>query len=536
MKNRVVWAAAGGAAVLIVGLALTAMYGIKRWKEGARGAAAAASAGSARGPIRVVALPLPEAPTEVPFVGQKGVGADGYPLECVSMVGFQALLRHRKFEDLTRFVEGLQREFEAEPKKEYWISDALTAFASEDPAFGPLLDAWIAEHPRSFAGYAARGKYHGALARKERGGDTAAKTSVAQFAGMRRELGLAERDLEQAIALEPDAIAAYLQLISDGNLVNKDEPAFRRAVARFPLSFRVYVAGMMAKRPRWGGSYGKMAEVAAMGERQLAANPRMKLLRGFVEYATFEDRRTDKDYKGALEAAEKAVKYGEHWDFFEARADARFRLDDVKGALEDYDRTLALQPEDGEALRGRASALWKLKRFEEAADTYLSSLAIDPSDDSKKLHEYADLFVFVGNKHFNAGRSREALAAYDKALLLEPGNADATRWRAELLRRGDPTADPDEATRLNVAAAQSDTFEAYLALDDALAKRGRMSEVIEAWNGFLQRHPNEGRAYLERGGAFTRVKKMDEARRDAEKACELGVAKGCEYAKRLRKP
>jgi len=61
-----------------------------------------------------------------------------------------------------------------------------------------------------------------------------------------------------------------------------------------------------------------------------------------------------------------------------------------------------------------------------------------------------------------------------------------------------------------------------------------MSEVIEAWNGFLQRHPNEGRAYLERGGAYSRIRKMNEAAQDAQKACDLGVNEGCEHAKRLR--
>jgi len=397
----------------------------------------------------------------VPFVGQAGVGPDGYPTESVSVLGVRALLRHRKFAELTRVVEGWQRDFEADPKKEYWVTDALAAFSSADATLEPLLNAWIAEQPRSFAGYVARGGYYEARAWDARGTERVSKTTPAQLAAMRGWLDLAESDYERAIAIEPDAIAAYMQLITGGKLVGKGEPAFRRAVARFPLSFRLHWAGMMASTPRWGGSYAKMGEIAALGESHAAANPRMKLLPGFVDYAIYEDRTTAKDYEGALAAAESALKYGEHWHFFPARGDARLRLENWKGALEGFDRALALQPQLPGVLRGRASALWKLNRYEEAADSYLSSLTIARRDYAKKLEAYANLFVFVGNKHFNAGRSREALAAYDKALLLVPAHAEAKRWRTELLRRGDPTLDDDEVKRLHAAAAQSDTFEAY---------------------------------------------------------------------------
>jgi hypothetical protein len=41
------------------------------------------------------------------------------------------------------------------------------------------------------------------------------------------------------------------------------------------------------------------------------------------------------------------------------------------------------------------------------------------------------------------------------------------------------------------------------------------------------------RAYLERGGAYFNLRKIDLARADAVKACDLGVSEACARAKAL---
>ncbi len=218
--------------------------------------------------------------------------------------------------------------------------------------------------------------------------------------------------------------------------------------------------------------------------------------------------------------------------FYVARGDMKMWLDDATGALADYDRAEELTVESCPRLRARA--LHKLKRYEEAADSFMLALEFDYDVSRESIGVYASGLVFAANQHFNAGRAVQALAAYDKALLLEPGHAEATRWKSELLRRGDPNLKPSELEPLLAAASKEDTFAAYSALDAALAKRGRFAEIIEHWTGFLERHPAEGRAYLERGGAFMRVKQLTKAIADAEKACELGLPQGCGHAKQLR--
>jgi tetratricopeptide (TPR) repeat protein len=528
MKTWVVVAAFGA------GLAGFAAEGALLWKF-----APAPSALSPRAPLapprKVALLPLGPAPAALPFVGAEGVDADGYPRRVVSQAGFVRLLRHRRFDELTRYIEELQAAFEADPKKEYWVTDALSSFGMADAALEPLLNEWVKAHPSSFAPYGARGAYYAALGGFYRGGEFRSKTSRAQFEALQRELGRAKADHERAIALEPDALSSYVELIDDGRHTSEDRPAFERAVARFPLSFRVYYTAMMAATPRWGGSYAAMTDIARRADVHAAKNPRLKLLYGVVDYGRWQDLSTANDHLGALAATNAALKHGEHWNFYEARGSTKAEMKDFAGALKDYDQALALRPEFASLQQSRAIALHKLERWEEAGDAFLNALELAPQAAGRENREiYAGVLVFAANQHFNAGRPREALAAYDKALLLDPKHAEGKRWRAELLKRGDPNRAPQEVEQRVTAARRDDTFEAYLALDGALAQRGRFAEVIEHWNDFITRHPEEGRAYLERGGALFQIKKLPESLKDAEQACKLGVAPACSRADQVR--
>jgi hypothetical protein len=55
--------------------------------------------------------------------------------------------------------------------------------------------------------------------------------------------------------------------------------------------------------------------------------------------------------------------------------------------------------------------------------------------------------------------------------------------------------------------------------------------MIELWTDYLTRHPEDGRAYMERSGAYYNSRRTAEAKADAEKACALGVNQACVYAK-----
>ncbi len=78
-------------------------------------------------------------------------------------------------------------------------------------------------------------------------------------------------------------------------------------------------------------------------------------------------------------------------------------------------------------------------------------------------------------------------------------------------------------------------FEAYEGLDGILSKRQQWSAIVGYWTQYIAQSPNDGRAYCERGGAYSWVGPQANALRDADKACSLGIQRCCELAANYRR-
>jgi tetratricopeptide (TPR) repeat protein len=483
-------------------------------------------------PLAVHKLPPLPAPTALPFVGPEGSDADGYPRKTPSILGLRALLVERRFDDLTRYVAALEHEAELDIKKEYWALDSTRGFMVADPSLEPLLDEWVTHDKGSFAPYAARGIYRAEVGWYERGDAYSSKTSPAQFAALAHQLALAREDLTRALALRPRALSPRLALITASKSDSEVRNEFARAVADFPESFLVRYYAMLGLTPRWGGSYAELERMALDAAKQASKNSRMLTLGGFADYARAEDLSTAKDYAGAVTALDRAVTHGELWLYLDERGDAKNRLLDYAGAALDLRRARGLRPEQAKVERDLAFATHHLKSYEEAGEAYLYAVRLDPTRFAD-THTYAAALEFAGRAHWSAGEPREALRDFDDALLLEPKYADVRRWRAEIYSHGDPDANPAELAAAVARAEADDTFEAYLAVDNALSRRGRFAEIIRHWSAHLDRHPADGRGFVERGGALTHVGRFDEALHDVDRACELGVERGCALVARL---
>jgi cytochrome oxidase complex assembly protein 1/tetratricopeptide repeat protein len=125
-----------------------------------------------------------------------------------------------------------------------------------------------------------------------------------------------------------------------------------------------------------------------------------------------------------------------------------------------------------------------------------------------------------------------AWAEYDHALTFDPSAAHARHGRGlSAMQMGDDDralADFRELIRLEPAK-----IEWYHLLDQVLSRRQAWDEIIDAWTSFIALQPDSARAYLERGGAYSRKKEMANARADAEKACALGNQQGCDIGRRF---
>jgi tetratricopeptide (TPR) repeat protein len=539
MENRT--RAFVGAALGFAALAGSS-FGYLHWRARVRGreeAARIAQAAEDR-EIRTAAIgPVAPAPlpTSLPLIGPEGRAADGYPTQYVDQPALRSLLWHAKHEALTRYLEQLQAEFERDPTREYWPLDAADAFDSSEPELGARLDAWVAASPQSFAPYLARATHLAAVAQARRGGKWAKDTADEDFAAMREAGDRALADVQRATALRPKLVAARRLQIKLSRLTSKHEDeraALDAALEACPTCFQVRVAYLYSLTPRWGGTYDQMDAFARASAP--AGGARMRLLAGYADQDRAQMLRYDKKLDAARVAIERATALGDHWEFLVERANIDLARGDAEHALADLDRAAALRPGHPNVLGRRARAHVNLKRWEAAGIDLLAVMRVDPTDsDARNLHKtVVEGLIYAAWQHHRAGRRTDALRVIDLAAELAPMDHEVQRRRSSIVIGAQDPAPGDEVAALEKAVRdQPDSFRAHQQLDYALARKGQLDRVVALWTEYLGRHPSEGPAYLERGGAYFHQRKLAEAHADAAKACELGVSEGCARAQQL---
>lgn len=94
-----------------------------------------------------------------------------------------------------------------------------------------------------------------------------------------------------------------------------------------------------------------------------------------------------------------------------------YELDRHARALEDFDKSLEINPQDADIWRYRGSALYILGRYEEALEAFDKSLEIDPKDENA--------WSFKGSTLYMLNKPEKALKAFDKALQKNPNKLEA---------------------------------------------------------------------------------------------------------------
>jgi hypothetical protein len=85
-------------------------------------------------------------------------------------------------------------------------------------------------------------------------------------------------------------------------------------------------------------------------------------------------------------------------------------------------------------------------------------------------------------------------------------------------------------------ALDPNRFETYKALDAVLSKQRRWTTIVQYWTQYIELHPDDGRAYCQRGGAYSWLHNTAQAAADAEKACSLGDQVCCDVVRAHQAP
>lgn len=479
--------------------------------------------------VDVAPAPLP---TGTPLLGPEGNDSDGYPLKYVDKPAIRSLLWHNKFALLDKYFDEFEDGVEADYTKEYWASDAVDALSSVESELGARLDAWVAMSPDSFGAHCVRGSQWYEVAWARRGGQYTRNTPRSDLDAMNDALVHASKELDRALSIRPNAVwvmRTQMWIAALHGDRQRIETIIAKATAGCPGCLRVRLAYVLMNEPRWGGSREAMR---AYAKKDLEKNPRFRFLTGYADLDESDDLERANKWDEASTVVARATALGDHPDFLAARADIALQRKDWAGALVDLDKAVAMRPASEGFLGERARALYGLKRYEDAGRDLLGLLRVDPtSETGRELHPATvTALVYQGWEDHKANKRDDALRIYDLAAELAPTDGQVLQRRAAIIVGSD---NPDVAQLQKAATDHPDDFRLHQQLDYAMSKTGDFTHILEMWNEYLERHPDEARGYLERGGTYYHLGRPDDARADAQRACDMGITEGCTQAKRF---
>ncbi|MEU8522477.1 type IV secretory system conjugative DNA transfer family protein [Streptomyces sp. NPDC048577] len=219
-----------------------------------------------------------------------------------------------------------------------------------------------------------------------------------------------------------------------------------------------------------------------------------------------EDEKALSGYARALEADP------DNQEALIGRATVLYSNNQREQALADLDRVLHLAPENAEALAARGEIHRVAGRLEPALADLDHALRLEP-DNAFALRGRADV-------HHLVGRYEEAVADFDGALRLERDNVFALTRRGESHRMAgryeEAVADFDGALRL-----EPDNVFALSSRGELHRERGRLEEALTDLNHALRLEPEHAFALGVRGRVHRSAQRYAEARADLERALEL---------------
>jgi tetratricopeptide (TPR) repeat protein len=224
-------------------------------------------------------------------------------------------------------------------------------------------------------------------------------------------------------------------------------------------------------------------------------------------------------YDKAIAFYDEALQAPEIADFIEAsiysdRGVARWRLGQTKEAIEDFNTSIQLSPENGAVYNNRGNVLMDLGHPEEAVKDFDRAITLSQN--------YGVAYNNRGNAHVALGHYDQAFQDFRKAVELMPRSAIPFNGRgkahAQLKRYHAAVRDLTRAIGINpkYVAAYRHRAEAYFAL-------GLYREAIADATQVLTLEPEapDPQVLLLRGRAYANDKKLNSALEDLNKAIEL---------------
>ncbi|MEG4420008.1 tetratricopeptide repeat protein [Microcoleus sp. LAD1_D5] len=185
---------------------------------------------------------------------------------------------------------------------------------------------------------------------------------------------------------------------------------------------------------------------------------------------------------------------------------ARYELGYLESALDCYDKVIEIKPDFHEAWINRSFVLDRLGRYQEATINYYTAIALQSGNKKVLLYYWHER----GYELANLGRYSEAIAAFEKALEIDPKFHIAWNNLGNALK--ELGRDREAIAAYNKALEIDPKFHfAWNGLGIALTELGRSSEAIAAYKQALEIEPKFHLAWYNLGNALNHLTRYTEA-------------------------
>ncbi len=192
------------------------------------------------------------------------------------------------------------------------------------------------------------------------------------------------------------------------------------------------------------------------------------------------------------------------------------KLGDAKAAVATIEKAIAAHPTRGDsAALNLANALFDCGRYAQAAALYARALTLAP-DDAVAQARCADALQMAGD---TAG----AIAAYRRALALAPGDSNSWHNLAHALQKTERAQEALEAAQ-RALALRPDYPEALNACGNALVSLDRPKEAVAFYRRAIACKPDFAELYGNLGNALRSLGLREEARENYDRAVALNEA------------
>ncbi len=357
-------------------------------------------------------------------------GGISYALELPDKLKIISLLKQKKYVELESLLEKYQKTYEKDYQNEFNLELAYWSFYTSDPSLESYLKEWIKQYPNSYSARLARGVYYTKMGWVKRGKKFIGKTPPEQIYKMEKAFSEAKTDLEAALKINPGAIVSYFYLIDIEKALGDKESnklLLNRALKTNPYSFsarRIYIQSLV---PKWGGSFEEMQGFVNETDNYVSKNPKLRILRGYIEATNADIANRNNDRAGAIEYYTKAISFGDYYYFFRERGEIYAEMGQSEKAMSDLNKALDLHPQNADTLRSRGRLFQKLGKLDLALSDLNLTIQLDPLDPhnlSARAHLYKKL-----------KRYKDALEDYKDALINAPNDAKIWRDKGILLVR-----------------------------------------------------------------------------------------------------